>query len=172
MRSFLCMAGAVVVFAALAIAGPESVGAATPATFTLTAGALSISAPVASVSLGSQVASTNAGTISGSLGVVTVTDQRGGTTTWTASVISTAFTPTVGPADPASNVSYAAGLITVTATVVATAVAATDLTGVSTVVTGASTGISAASWNPTISVFVPANFAPGVYAATITHSAA
>jgi len=172
MRRFLCISGAVVMFAALAIAGSKSVGAATPATFTLTAGALSISAPVASVSLGSQVASTNAGTISGSLGVVTVTDQRGGTTTWTASVISTAFTPTAGPADPASNVSYAAGPITVTTTVVATAVAATDLTGVSTVVTGASTGISAASWNPTISVFVPANFAPGVYAATITHSVA
>ena len=87
-------------------------------------------------------------------------------------MISTAFTPTAGPADPASNVSYAAGPITVTPTVVATAVAAADLTGVSTVVTGASTGISAASWNPTISVFVPANFAPGVYAATITHSVA
>jgi hypothetical protein len=172
MRKFLGISGAIVMFAALTITGTVSVGAATPATFTLTAGALSISAPVASVSLGTQVASTNAGTISGSLGVVTVTDQRGGTTTWTASVISTAFTPTAGPADPASNVSYAAGPITVTATVVVTAVPATDLTGVSTVVTGASTGISAASWDPTISVFVPANFAPGVYAATITHSVA
>jgi hypothetical protein len=172
MRKLLCISGALVVLAALTITGAASVAAATPATFTLTAGALSISAPVASVSLGTQVASTNAGTISGSLGVVTVTDQRGGTTTWTTSVISTAFTPTAGPADPASNVSYAAGPITVTPTVVATAVAAGDLTGVSTVVTGASTGISAASWNPTISIFVPANFAPGVYAATITHSVA
>jgi hypothetical protein len=167
-----CISSAAAVFAAVIITGTVPIGSATPATFTLTAGALSISAPVASISLGSQVASTNAGTISGSLGVVTVTDQRGGTTTWTTSVISTAFTPTSGPADPASNVSYAAGTITVTPTVVATAVVATDLTGVSTVVTGASTGISAASWNPTISVFVPANFAPGLYAATITHSVA
>ena len=141
-------------------------------TFTLTAGALSISAPTAGVSLGSQVASTTSSTISGSLGVVTVTDQRGGTTTWTASAISTAFTPTVGPADPASNVSYGAGTVTVSATVVATAVAAADLNGVSTVVTGASTGISTASWNPTISVMVPGNYAPGVYSATITHSVA
>ena len=124
MRKLLCISGALVVLAALTITGAASVAAATPATFTLTAGALSISAPVASVSLGTQVASTNAGTISGSLGVVTVTDQRGGTTTWTTSVISTAFTPTAGPADPASNVSYAAGPITVTPTVVATAVAA------------------------------------------------
>jgi hypothetical protein len=118
------------------------------------------------------VASTGATTVAGSLGVVTVTDQRGGTTTWTASVISTAFTPPAGPADPASNVSYGAGVVTVSSTVVATVVAATDLTGVSTVVTGASTGISTASWNPTISVIVPANYAPGVYSATITHSVA
>ena len=110
--------------------------------------------------------------MAGSLGVVTVSDQRGGTTTWTATVISGAFTPSAGPADPASNLSYAAGTITASAYVVATAVAATDLTGESTVVTGASTGISTASWNPTITVIVPANFAPGVYSATITHSVA
>jgi hypothetical protein len=164
---FLVSVG-VVLFGATAL--PAS--ATTPATFTLTAGALSISAPTASVSLGSQVAATGSSTITGSLGVVTVTDQRGGATTWTASVISTAFTPPAGPADPASNVSYGSGTITVSATVVATPVAASDLVGVSTVVTGSSTGISTASWNPTISVIVPANFAPGVYSATITHSVA
>jgi hypothetical protein len=101
-----------------------------------------------------------------------VSDQRGGATTWTVSVISTAFTPPAGPADPASNVSYAAGTITMSAGVVATGVAASNLTGVTTVVTGTSTGISSASWNPTISVLVPGNFAPGVYGATITHSVA
>jgi hypothetical protein len=154
-----------------AVASPPA-GAATTATFTLTAGASSISAPTGSVSLGSQVASTGVSTISGSLGVVTVTDQRGGTTAWTASVISTAFTPPAGPADPASNVSYGAGVVTVTPTVVATVLVAADLTGVTTVVTGASTGISTASWSPTISVIVPANYAPGVYSATITHSVA
>jgi hypothetical protein len=157
--------------AALAAVTSLQAGASTPATFTLTAGALSISAPTASVSLGSQVAATSSTTLSGSLGSVTVSDQRGGTTTWTASAISTAFTPTAGPADPASNVSYAAGPITM-AGVVATSVPESDLTGVSTVVTGASSGISTATWNPTISVIVPGNFAPGVYAATITHSVA
>jgi hypothetical protein len=166
-RKLLLLAGTVVAFTA-ATALPAV--AATPVSFTLTAGALSISAPTAAVSLGSQVASTISSTLNGQLGIVTVTDQRGGITTWTASVISTAFTPTAGPADPAANVSYGAGLITVSPTVVATGIAAADLTGVSTVVTGASTGISTASWNPTISVIVPANFAPGVYTATITHS--
>jgi hypothetical protein len=158
--------------AALAAVAAQSSGADTTATFTLTAGALSISAPTGSVSLGSQTVSNSATTITGSLGAVTVSDQRGGVTGWTASVISTAFTPVAGPADPASNVSYAAGSITVSPTVVATAVAAANLTGVSTIVTGASTGISSASWNPTISILVPANYAPGVYSATLTHSVA
>ena len=157
--------------AALAGVSALPAGSATPATFQLIAGTLSISTPTASVSLGSQVSSVTSSTMSGPLGVVTVSDQRGGTTTWTASVISTAFTPPAGPADPASNVSYAAGTITASG-VVATAVAGADLTGVTTVVTGASTGVSSASWNPTISVLVPANFAPGIYAATITHSVA
>jgi hypothetical protein len=168
MRKFLLLFSTLATFAA-ATALP--VGAVTPATFTLTAGALSISAPTGSVSLGSQVAATSSTTISGQLGTVTVSDQRGGVTTWTASVIATAFTPPAGPADPASNVSYTAGTITVSG-VVATAVPAADLTGVSTIVTGASGGISTASWDPTITVIVPGNFAPGVYSATITHSVA
>jgi hypothetical protein len=169
MRKFLLLA---ITSCTLGVAAAMPAGAATPASFTLTAGALSISAPTGSVSLGTQVASTGSSTISGPLGVVAVSDQRGGPTTWTASVISTAFTPPAGPADPASNVSYAAGAITASATVVATGVPAPDLTGVSPVVNGTSTGISSASWNPTISVVVPANFAPGVYSATITHSVA
>ena len=169
MRKSLLLASTV---AALAAASALPAGADTPATFTLTAGGLSISAPTGIVSLGSQPVSNSSSTITGSLGVVTVSDARGGATSWTASVISTAFTPTAGPADPASNVSYVAGTVTVSATVVATVVPAANLTGVSTVVTGASTGVSSASWNPTISVVVPANYAPGVYAATITHSVA
>jgi hypothetical protein len=147
-------------------------GASTPASFTLTSGTLSISAPSAGISLGTQVASTTSSTMSGSLGAVVVSDQRGGPTTWTASVISTAFTPTAGPADPASNVSYSAGPVVESGPVVATADPVTDLTGVVTVMTAVSTGISTATWSPTISIFVPANFAPGVYTATITSSAA
>ena len=156
---------------ALCATSAAPAGAATSASFTLTSGALSISAPTGSVSLGTQAVSNTSSTISGSLGAVTVSDLRGGVTTWTASVISTAFTPPAGPADPAANVSYAIGTVTQTG-VVATATPASDLTGVTTVVTGASGGISSASWNPTISILVPADFAPGVYSATITHSVA
>jgi hypothetical protein len=161
-----------VTMGALSIGIVVPASASTPASFTLTSGTLSISTPTAAVSLGTQVASTTSSIMSGSLGVVAVADQRGGPTTWTASVISTAFTPTGGPADPASNVSYSAGPIVATGPVVATPYAVTDLTGVVTVVTGVSTGISTATWSPTISILVPANFAPGVYLATITSSVA
>jgi hypothetical protein len=171
-QKYLLVGGTLAALAAgLGTAAPA--GAATPATFTVTGGALTISAPTASVSLGSQGTSNTANTISGPLGLVTVSDLRGGTTTWVASVISTAFTPVpANTAIPAVDVGYATGTITQSANVVAAAVAAPDLTGVSPVVNGASTGVSTASWTPTISVFVPANFAPGVYSGTITHSVA
>jgi hypothetical protein len=171
MRGFLTVLGTCGLLAALTAALALPVRASN-ATITLTAGALSISAPSSSVSLGSSAVSNGAISISGSLGVVTISDQRGVTTPWVASVISTAFTPPAGPAIPASAVSYAAGTITQSSGVVATAVAASDLTGVTTVVTGVPTGVSSASWNPTITITVPANYAPGVYAATITHSVA
>lgn len=170
-KKLLCLSIATFSLFAVFLFSP-SASAITPMSFTLTAGALSISTPTANADLGTQVSSTTVSSISGLLGQVTVTDQRGGTTTWTTSAIATAFTPGGGPADPASNVSYAAGTITDSATVVATAVNVTNLTGQSTVVTGASSGISTASWNPTITVIIPANFAPGIYLATITQSVA
>jgi hypothetical protein len=168
MRKLLLLAGT---FGVLAAATALSSGADTMA-FTLTpAGVLSISAPTGNVSLGSQMSSNAASTITGQLGVVTVSDQRGGSQTWTASVIAGAFTPPSGTAIAASAISYAAGPITASG-VVATAHAAPDLTAVSTVVTGSGSGISTVSWNPTISVIVPANFAAGVYTSVITHSVA
>jgi hypothetical protein len=172
MPKFVLLACALVAIAAAAAL--PAAGAVTPVSFTLTAGALSISAPTGSVSLGSQVASAGASTISGPLGVVTVTDDRGGATTWVASVIVTAFTPTTGPAVtaiPASTVTYVPGTVT-EAGVTTAQPAEASLAGVVPVVNGTSTGLSNASWNPTISVAVPAGAAPGVYTATITHSVA
>jgi hypothetical protein len=120
------------------------------------------------------VVSASPSTISGQLGDVTVTDQRGGATTWVTSVIVTAFTPTTGPAVtaiPASAVAYSVGTITQSGVTTAKP-ATTDLTGISPVVNGSSTGLSIASWDPTITVTLPANAEPGVYSATITHSVA
>ena len=102
-----------------------------------------------------------------------MTDDRGGTVGWTASVISTAFTPPAGPAVAASSVSYVAGTITSAGAGAFASVAAPDLTGVTPVVTATGvTGVNSAAWNPTISVNVPAALAVGVYSATITHSVA
>lgn len=172
MRKLMLIAG--IAAALAAVAALPAAGAATPVSFTLTAGALSISAPTGSVSLGSQVVSASASSISGPLGVVTVTDDRGGATTWVASVIVTAFTPTTGPAVtaiPASEVTYVPGTVT-QAGVTTAQPSEASLAGVVPVVNGTSTGLSTASWNPTISVALPANAAPGVYSATITHSVA
>jgi hypothetical protein len=146
--------------------------AATPASFDITGGALSISAPIASVSLGTQVASTSSFVISGPLGTISVVDDRGGATSWAVSVISTAFTPSAGPAVPASDVSYATGAFTTSGAATPVGTNSSDLTGVTSVVSATSTGISSVSWNPVISIAVPANFAPGHYVATITHSVA
>ena len=171
MRKFLLLASTLVTLA-LAASLPAA-AADTPITFTLTAGALSISAPSAGVPLGaSQVASASSHTFSGLLGTVTVTDDRGGTHAWVVSVISTAFAGDAGQtAVPALNVHYVAGTIAVSG-VVATTPVTTDLTGVSPVVNGTSTGLASASWNPTVSVVVPAGAAAGTYTATITHSVA
>lgn len=147
--------------------------AITPVSFEVTGGGLTISAPTgANVDLGSRLASNVAGTISGQLGAVTVSDLRGGPTTWAASVISTAFTPTAGPAVPATAVSYDTGAVTPAGPVTPIGGLFSNLTGVVTVVTGTSTGPSSASWNPLISIAIPANLAPGTYTATVTHSVA
>jgi hypothetical protein len=147
--------------------------AVTPASFQVTGGGLTISAPSgANVDLGSRLASNVPGTISGPLGLVSVSDLRGGPTTWTASVISSAFTPAAGPAVAASFVSYLAGVVTPSGPVTPVGGTFLDLTGVVAVVTGTSTGPSSATWTPLISIAIPANLAPGTYTATVTHSVA
>jgi hypothetical protein len=112
-------------------------------------------------------------TLSGALGQVQVTDARSAAagSGWVTSVIATAFTPSAGPAIPASNVSYTAGAITKVGTATYTANDPTGMAGVSAAVTATGiTGDNSATWNPTISVFVAGGMAAGVYSATITHS--
>ena len=157
----------------LSIAPAASAG--TPATITITGGALEITVPVGPVVLGSIVNTVEGGDVGGQLGVVQVNDARSAVagSGWVASAISTAFTPPAGPAIAASAVSYTAGTITKVGTATYTANDPTDLTGVSSVVTATGiTGDNSASWNPTITVNVPGGTAVGAYSATITHSVA
>lgn len=159
--------------AAAAAPAAASQSAVSSATVTLQGGGLSITAPSDAGNLGSSSNSVGAVTISGQLGQVQVTDSRGAPagSGWTATAISTAFTPPAGPAIGAGYVGYTAGPITKVGTATYTAENPTTLTGVSPVVSAtAITGNNTASWNPTIHVAVAANMAAGVYSATITHS--
>jgi hypothetical protein len=165
-------------------ASPSAADPDTTVTFTVTVGALSLTAP-ATVNLGSGAPGT---TISGPLGGATpgdsvvVTDDRA---LLAASWIATASAGpwTTGAATPAetipvSDVGYAVGAITTTGTITATGTdrpagtAPGDLSGDPlAVVTGTSgVGDNAAGWDPTISVAVPASAVGGVYTGTLTQS--
>ena len=168
------MLAATAVAAALLAQGTLPAAAAdTPATLTVTGGTLSISAPTASANLGTRANSVQGGTITGALGVVQVNDARSAAagSGWVASAISTAFTPTAGPAIAASAVSYTARTITKVGTATYAANDPSALTAVARVVTATGiTGDNSATWSPTITVTVPGGMAANTYAATITHS--
>jgi hypothetical protein len=145
----------------------------TTATVTVEGGSLSITVPTDAGNLGSAANTVGGSTISGSLGIVQVDDARSATagSGWVVTVISTAFTPSAGPALAASLVSYVAGTITKVGTATYTADNPVALTAVVPAVTATGiTGDNSATWNPTISVAVPGGTAAGVYTATITHS--
>jgi hypothetical protein len=143
----------------------------TTVTFTVTSGALSMSAP-ATADLGSSAPGT---TISGALGAVTVTDDRALlAASWTA--VASASDWTTGgatPAEtiPAGDVGYDPGAVTTTGTITATGTPITLAGTVAPVVTGtAGVGDNTASWDPTLAVAVPASAVGGVYTGTLTQS--
>ena len=151
-------------------AGP-AMAQATDATFTITGGSLAITAPVGSVPLGTVAASPGTQDVGANLGNVTVTDGRGGVAGWVASVISTAFTPPAGPAVTAAAVDYTTPAATVTGTSTVTNLNANGPIGVKPVQTATGvSGANTATWNPNVTVHVPAGMVTGVYTATITHS--
>jgi len=167
------------VFSLLAVALPAR-AADTTTTFTLAAGALSISAP-ASTGLGT--GSTGVGTISAQLGTVTVTDTRGALLgAWTASVSSTDFTTggaTANETVAKGQVTYWSGAASASSgTAVFTPGQATSgnaqALSVSRTAFSATViiGNNSASWNPTVTVNVPAAAVAGAYTGTITHSVA
>ena len=166
------------VFGLLAFALPAR-AADTTTTFTLAAGALSISAP-ASSGLGS---GSGGGTLSAQLGTVTVTDSRGALLgTWTASVSSTDFTTggaTANETVAKGQVTYWSGAATAssgTAVFTPGQAEAANAQALSVARTAFSAtaiiGNNSASWNPTVTVNVPAAAVAGTYAGTITHSVA
>jgi hypothetical protein len=153
---------------------PTAVSAnTTTATVTITGGSLSISVPTDAGNLGTHANTVEGSTISGELGDVQVTDARSAAagSEWSASVISTAFTPSSGPTIGAADVGYAVGDVAQIGTATYVTHDRADLTGVvPVVVASAITGDNSATWNPTINVYIPGGTLPGVYSGIITHS--
>ena len=141
--------------------------ASTTVTFTVTSGALSLSTPV-SGNLGSGAPGT---TISAAIGPVTVIDDRAlASAGWTVTAAETDFADGAQTI-PASDASYAPGSITTTGTITATGTNVTLANSAQDVVTGsAGVGDNTATWDPVVSVAVPASAVAGTYTGTLTHS--
>ncbi|MDG4823171.1 hypothetical protein O7635_15045 [Asanoa sp. WMMD1127] len=158
--------------AAPAVAAPGPT-ATTGITFQITAGGLTITAP-ASVNLGSGV---TGGTVSGAIGPVQVVDQRGLlVAAWTATVSSTAYTTGGGTAPEtiaASAATYTPGLPTATTGVpVPVAGLPGTLGAPRTAYTATAVGSNSVTWNPNLSIAIPAAAVAGTYSGTVTHSVA
>ena len=152
----------------------------TTTTFSLTAGALAITAP-ASAALGT--GATGTATISAQLGAVSLSDGRGALLgAWTTSVSSTDFTSGLGTANEKilkASADYWSGAATAT-TGVGTFTPG-QLLAANKVTLGASrtafsaavvVGNNTASFDPTVIINVPAAAVAGNYTGTITHSIA
>ncbi|MFI9320139.1 hypothetical protein ACIGXI_10205 [Kitasatospora aureofaciens] len=159
--------------AALVVVQPGPAGAAgdpsTTETFTVTSGALTLTVP-ASANLGSGAPGT---VISAPIGPCTVTDDRALlSASWTVTAAETDFvngTATI----PATNATYTVGSVTTTGTITVTPTNVTLSNTAQTVLTGtAGVGDNTASWDPTISVNVPAGAVGGTYTGTLTQSVA
>ncbi|SEF02707.1 hypothetical protein SAMN04489740_3846 [Arthrobacter alpinus] len=175
-KSFSAALAAAALVVAWTVAAPAgaAMAADTTTTFTVSGGALGISAP-ASKDLGTGAA---AGTLTAQLGAVTATDTRGALgASWTASAAATAFTNSTTPAAASiTTATYSSGLATGTTgtaiflpgqTATPAAISAIAVTAYSASV---SVGNNSATWNPTVVVSVPVQAIAGDYTGTITHS--
>jgi hypothetical protein len=154
-------------------------GAADPAptttTFTITGGGLAITAP-GTARLGS--VPTGSASVSEKLGDVTVTDTRGAlAATWTATVQTTDFTTgqkTAAETVPKANVLYLPGLPTAANPVGVFAPTIVDAEALGAlplpVYSVLTAGNNSVTWNPTVTVMLPAQAVAGEYTGTITHS--
>jgi hypothetical protein len=160
------------------LAAPLAAHAAdTPTTFEVSGGALGITVPTTSVDLGT--VTVGASDVSASLGTVSVSDQRATVSgSWIATVTSSAFvTGEASTAEtvPASDVNYAPGdpsdAVNGTYTP-GTAGALGGDTALTAMSTSDEVGVGGVSWDPTITVTLPAQVVAGTYTGTITHSVA
>ncbi|MFE7191292.1 hypothetical protein [Kitasatospora sp. NPDC057541] len=159
-------AALVVVQPGLAVAASDP---STTLTFVVTSGALTMSVPV-SAALGSGAPGTQ---ISAPIGPVTVVDNRALlSASWTVTASETDFAN--GPSTiPATDATYTAGTVTTTGVITVTTTSVTLTNSPQTVVTGsAGIGDNTATWDPTVTVSVPASAVGGLYTGTLTQSVA
>ena len=144
----------------------------TTVTFTVSSGALAMSAPT-TVDLGTNAPGT---TIFGNLGTVTVTDNRALlSAAWTAVASSTDWTTgggTLAETISAADVGYNPGVITPTGTITLTGtpIAALAALPAAVVTATAGTGDNTGTWNPLLSAVVPVGAVVGIYTGTLTQS--
>ena len=163
---------AVAALACMALAGPARAGA-TPTTFTLVAGELSISAPtgieVVYVTTAGRQASV-------SLGQVTVTDARGAlAASWTTQVSTTSFTTGGATPDetvPAGSISYSSGAGCAARGQVGAMVPSVgvDLATPKTAASWGGVGSDTVTWVPRLTLTLRDTQLPGTYRGTVTHS--
>lgn len=167
-------AAAIGAAALLATAALPASAATTDTTFVVDAGTIGFSTIAATADIGPEATGTTS--VTGSLGAVTVADNRGGTTAWNASAISTTFARTGGGADSTSTaVSYNSGAVTSTGTVTPASAGATTMSptiAANVVTTTLVSGNNTASFTPTLTVTMPASALAGTYIGTVTTSVA
>ena len=160
---------AIVALSAAVLAGMALPAAAddTDTTFTLTGGDMTLSVqPTAALT---DVA-TGSTAVSGNLGTVAVTDERGGTVTWSVAAVSTTFTGVRGSTSTA--VTYTGGTVAETGTITVADGALTSIDAQAPVVAPTSlSGNNTASWSPTLVVTMPAGALADDYSGTVTTSA-
>ncbi|MFD2079032.1 hypothetical protein SAMN05421678_102298 [Actinopolymorpha cephalotaxi] len=160
---------------------PASTTCPTTVTFGVNQGNLTIAVPAGPISLGNgNPGDTISNTFTGGGGsAVTVSDQRASTTpNWTALASSTNFTgDSTGAVIPNGDVFYASGIATSTtgngtftpgqATPPGQALDGVQLTAYS---HSGGSGNNSATWNPTITINIPADAVADVYRGTVNHS--
>jgi len=177
MRKTIALAITAATTAGLAAFVPATANAAsgtTPVTFTLTGGALSLTVPSATATLTGGALSVTGSSVTGQLGNTTVSDARGLlTATDTVTMSTTDFTDVQGDTVPAAgNATGFSGAATPTGTAVPVpTLVGQNIAGTgSAILTIAVVGSGGASYNPTVSVAIPAGAVAGTYTGTVTQS--
>ena len=165
------LAGAALILAAMATPAFASGIGSTTAIIELSGGTLDISVPAGPVALAS--GAVTADSVSGRLGTVTVTDTRAADpASWTASVSATPFqngSHALGAASYDTGVVSSTGIPISQFTITSPVTLSTTPQAVVTL-NPTSSGNNTASWDPTITVAIPAGSVAGAYTSVITHS--